>query len=90
MFTLGGGGAHCLGQALRRRAPWLSRAPRGSTPARVIADLRELARAHRRRARRPALCVDADLGAARDFLRELLGEIGLEPDADGPATSGRR
>ena len=45
MFTLGGGGAHCLAQALRRDPVGLSVAAAPAIDAaRVIADLRELAR----------------------------------------------
>ena len=43
MFTLGGGGAHCLGQALRRERLADERRP-AIDAARVIADLRELDR----------------------------------------------
>ena len=44
MFTLGGGGAHCLAQALRReRLGRMSDGP-AIDAARVIADLRELDR----------------------------------------------
>ena len=42
MFTLGGGGAHCLGQALRRERSLAERP--AIDAARVIADLRELDR----------------------------------------------
>ena len=76
MFTLGGGGAHCLGQALRRERV-------GSIDAeRVIADLRELARRTSDEAGAQRLCWGEGWRAARDFLGELLAEIGLEPEID--------
>ena len=75
MFTMGGGGAHCLAQALDRD-PRLTRWRRAPAidPARVIADLRELARRTVRRARRPAALLGRRAGAeAREYLGELLG-----------------
>ena len=80
MFTLGGGGAHCLAQALRRE-PGLRRRRR-STPPRVIADLRELARPHRRRGRGPAALLGRGWREARAFLRRALAELGVEPEID--------
>ena len=49
---------------------------------RVIADLRELARRTSDDAGAQRLCWGDGWRKARDFLRELLGEIGLEPEID--------
>jgi hydantoinase/carbamoylase family amidase len=49
---------------------------------RVIADLRELARRTSDDAGAQRLCWGDGWRTARDFLRELLGEIGLEPEID--------
>ena len=49
---------------------------------RVIADLRELARRTSDEAGAQRLCWGEGWRAARDFLGELLGEIGLEPEID--------
>ena len=49
---------------------------------RVIADLRELARRTSDDAGAQRLCWGEGWRRARDFLRELLGEIGLEPEID--------
>jgi hydantoinase/carbamoylase family amidase len=49
---------------------------------RVIADLRELARRTSDEAGAQRLCWGDGWRTARDFLRELLGEIGLEPEVD--------
>ncbi|HSD23962.1 MAG TPA: Zn-dependent hydrolase [Solirubrobacterales bacterium] len=49
---------------------------------RVIADLRELARRTSDDAGAQRLCWGEEWRAAREFLRELLDEIGLEPEVD--------
>jgi hydantoinase/carbamoylase family amidase len=49
---------------------------------RVIADLRELARRTSDDSGAQRLCWGDGWRTARDFLRELLGEIGLEPEID--------
>jgi hydantoinase/carbamoylase family amidase len=49
---------------------------------RVIADLRELARRTSDDAGAQRLCWGESWQTAREFLRELLGEIGLEPEVD--------
>jgi len=49
---------------------------------RVIADLRELARRTSDEAGAQRLCWAEGWRSARDFLRELLAEIGLEPEID--------
>jgi hydantoinase/carbamoylase family amidase len=49
---------------------------------RVVADLRELARRTSDDAGAQRLCWGEGWRTARDFLRELLGEIGLEPEID--------
>jgi hydantoinase/carbamoylase family amidase len=49
---------------------------------RVIADLRELARRTSDDTGAQRLCWDEGWRTARDFLRELLDEIGLEPEID--------
>jgi hydantoinase/carbamoylase family amidase len=50
--------------------------------ARVIADLRELARRTSDDTGAQRLCWGENWRTARDFLRELLAEIGLEPEID--------
>ena len=81
MFTLGGGGAHCLGQALRReRMGWLR--PCG----RRRAGDRRPARAgppHRRARRvRAGSAGEPEWREARAFLEELLDELGLAFERD--------
>jgi N-carbamoyl-L-amino-acid hydrolase len=51
-------------------------------PERVIADLRELARRTSDESGAQRLCWGENWRTAREFLRELLAEIGLEPEID--------
>ena len=58
----------------------------GPDAQRVIADLRELQRRTGDERGAQRLCWTETWSAARAFLRELLGEIGLEPDIDEAGT----
>src|SRR4051794_19287744 len=51
-------------------------------PARVIADLRELARRTSDEGGAQRLCWGPGWRRARDYLGELLAELGLEPETD--------
>ena len=84
MFTLGGGGAHCLGQALRRErwrrvsdGPAIDAAPGGRGPARA----RSRAPADRRG--RPARLLDRDVARRRGRSSpSCSASSGLEPERD--------
>ena len=81
MFTLGGGGAHCLAQALRRERLAADGAP-AIDAGRVIADLRELDRRTGGPDGARRLCWGEEWRAARSLLAELLAELGLEAERD--------
>ena len=83
VFTAGGGGAHCLAQALRREPAASERRAAAIDAARVIADLRELERRTGDDRRRPARLLDGDLArGARASWPSCSAEIGLEPETD--------
>ena len=83
MFTLGGGGAHCLGQALHREA-MARRVTDGPAidAGRVVADLRELHALTGTDAGAQRVCWTETWRQAQSLLAERLGELGLEPERD--------
>ena len=92
MFTLGGGGAHCLAQALRREPRRLSADARArrSTPARVIADLRELDRRTGGARRRAAALLDGRLARGAGLPRRAARrDRASSPRSTRRGTSGR-
>ena len=90
MFTRGGGGAHCLAQALDRDPGYDAVAAGAIDSARVIADLRELARRTSDEHGAQRLCWSPIWRRARASFGELLGRArSSKAESTRRATSGR-